>query len=147
MSDILTDIPESHRDLLRRTLTASLSTIDAEGRPRSTAIWYFVDSDGQLRSCISSDLEKYKDLRRNPSCSLLIIDTQNPFHTLEVHAQAELTADPDSRSVRKLAHMYGLDAAKVPFRKDRYTVTFHPYRVVAGRFWAEEVLFGEVESE
>jgi hypothetical protein len=44
--DILNDVPESHRDLLRKTLTATLTTIDAEGRPRSTAVWYFIDSNG-----------------------------------------------------------------------------------------------------
>ena len=50
MSDVLSAVPESHRDLLRSPLTATLTTIDINGRPQSTAVWYFVDDDGHLRS-------------------------------------------------------------------------------------------------
>ena len=92
MSDILNDAPESHRDLLRKTLTATLTTIDAEGRPRSRAVWYFIDSDGQLKGSTYSDLQQYKDLRRDPNCALLIIDFNYPLRTLEVRATTELTA-------------------------------------------------------
>jgi len=103
MSDILNDVPESHRDLLRRTLTATLTTIDAKGRPRSTVVWYFVDSDGQLKGSITSNRRQYKDLRGNRNCDLFIIDFEDPLRTLEVRAAAELIADPDNGTVRKLA--------------------------------------------
>ena len=116
VSDILNDVPESHRDLLRKTLTATLTTIDAEGRPRSTAVWYFIDSDGQLKSSTYSDLQQYKDLRRDPNCALLIIDFSYPLRTLEVRATTELTADPDNGTVHKLADKYGLAAARAPAR-------------------------------
>jgi PPOX class probable F420-dependent enzyme len=131
---ILDDVPESYGDLLRATLTASLSTIDAKDRPRSTAVWYFIDSDGQLKGSTNSGLRQYKDLRRNPNCSLLIIDFHEPFRSLEVRATAELTADPDNSTVSKLAGKYGLDPAKVSDRKDRYVVTYHPRRLVTSRF-------------
>jgi len=147
MSDILNDVPESHRDLLRRTLTATLTTIDAKGRPRSTAVWYFVDSDGQLKGSITSNRRQYKDLRGNRNCDLFIIDFEDPLRTLEVRAAAELIADPDNGTVRKLANVYGLDAAKVPAEEDRYTVTYRPRRLVAGRYGLEDILFGPGEKE
>ena len=143
MSDILHDVPESHRDLLRKTLTATLTTIDAEGRPRSRAVWYFIDSDGQLKGSTNSDLQQYKDLRRDPNCTLLIIDFSYPFRTLEVRATAELTADPDSSTVRKLADKYGVDASRAPVSENRFTVTYHPRRLVASQDWPKEVLFGK----
>ena len=134
MSDILNDVPKSHRDILRSTLTATLTTIDAKGRPRSTAVWYFVDSDGQLKSSTTSDHYQYKDLRRNPNCDLFVIDSQNPFRTLEVRAEAKLVADPNKATVRKLANVYGLDELKlVRAEEDRYTVTFQP------RSWSRSV--------
>ena len=149
MSDILKDAPESHRDLLRQTFTATLTTIDAEGRPRSRAVWYFIDSDGQLKGSTYSDLQQYKDLRRDPNCALLIIDFGHPvLRTLEVRgATAELTADPDSSTVRKLADKYGVDAARAPVRETLFTVTYHPRRIVASQDWPEEVLFGQDVDE
>ena len=148
MSDILNDVPESHRDILRKTLTATLTTIDAKGRPRSTAVWYFVDSDGQLKGSTTSDRHQYKDLRRNPNCDLFIIDFQDPFRTLEVRAEADLVADPDKATVRKLANAYSLDEAKL-FRdeEDCYTVTYRPRRLVALVYGLEDILFGPVAGE
>ena len=90
MAGILDQVPESHRDLLQTPLTATLSTIDAKGRPQSTAVWYLVDDDGQLKGSITSDRQKFKNLRGNPNCDLFIIDSQNPFRALEVRAEAEL---------------------------------------------------------
>jgi PPOX class probable F420-dependent enzyme len=141
--DILNDVPESHRDLLRKTLTATLTTIDAEGRPRSTAVWYFMDSDGQLKGLIYSDLQQYKDLRRDPNCALLIIDFSDPFRTLEVRATTELTADPDNGTVRKLADKYGFDTARALVRENCFTVIYRPRRLVTSQDWPTEVLFGK----
>jgi PPOX class probable F420-dependent enzyme len=143
VSDILNDVSESHRDLLRVTLTATLTTIDAEGRPRSTATWYFIDSDGLLKGLTYSDLQQYKDLRRDPNCALLIIDFNYPLRTLEVRATTELTADPDNSTVRKLADKYGFNAARAPIREDCFTVIYRPRRLVTSKDWPKEVLFGK----
>ena len=117
MPDILSAVPESHRDLLRSPLTATLTTIDINGRPQSTAVWYFVDDDGQLKGSTTSDRQKYKNLRHDPNCDLFIIDPQNPFRTLEIHAEAELAADPDKATVRKFAKVYGVDEAVLVGRR------------------------------
>ena len=84
MPDIVSAVPESHRDLLRSPLTATLTTIDVNGRPQSSAVWYFVDDDGRLTGSITSDRQKYKNLSHNPNCDLFIIDPQDPFRTLEI---------------------------------------------------------------
>lgn len=131
MPDILEVVPESHRDLLRSPLTATLTTVDAHGRPQSTAVWYLLDDDGQLKGSITSDRQKYKNLRANPNCALFIIDPQNPFRTLEVRAEAELAADTGKPTVRKFAKVYTVDEAMlVDESEDRYTVTYRPRRVV-----------------
>jgi len=142
VSDILNDVPESHRDILWKTLTATLSTVDAKGRPRSTAVWYFVGSDGHLKGSTTSDRYQYKDLRRDPNCDLFIIDS-DPFRTLEVRAEAELLADPDKATLRKLANVYGLDEATlVRAEEDRYTVAYQPRKLVAHRYGLEDFLHG-----
>lgn len=131
MSTNLDQVPQSHADLLRSPITAALTTVDGEGRPQSTAIWYTVD-DGQLVGSITSERQKFKNLQGNPNCTLFIIDPSNPYRTLEIRAVAELTADPDKSTVQTLARAYGMDGeALVHPDEDRYTVTFRPRRIVA----------------
>ncbi len=79
MPNIVNDVPQSHRDLLEMPLVATLATVDPHSRPQSTAVWYFVDDNGELTGSVTSDRQKYKNLRSNPNCSLFIIDPQNPF--------------------------------------------------------------------
>lgn len=131
MPSIFDATPETHRDLLTTPLTATLTTIDGHGRPQSTAVWYFVDDEGQLTGSITSDRQKYKNLVGNPNCDLFIIDPQNSYRTIEVRAQAELIPDPDKATVRKFAEVYGVDEAMlVNQEENRYTVTYRPRRVV-----------------
>jgi PPOX class probable F420-dependent enzyme len=143
VSDVLNDVPGSHRDLLYATLTASLTTIDPKGRPRSAAVWYFMDSDGRLKGATLSNLQQCMDLRRDPNCALLIIDFSYPLRTLEIRATTELTANPDNSTVRRLADKYGLDAPRVPVRENCYTVTYHPRRLVTSEDWQKGVLCGK----
>ena len=97
-----------------------------------------------MKGTTYSDLQRYKDLRRDPNCALLIIDFSHPLlRTLEVRATTELTADPDNRTVRKLADKYGVDAARAPVRENCFTVTYRPRRLVASQDWPKEVLFGK----
>jgi PPOX class probable F420-dependent enzyme len=128
---IIDEIPESHRDLLTSPLTAALTTLDAKGRPQSTAVWFIVDDDGSLKGSITDDRQKYKNLNRNSDCTLLIIDPSNPWRTLEIRAEAELTADPQKATVSKFAEVYGVDEAMLKASGDnRFTVTYRPRRVV-----------------
>jgi PPOX class probable F420-dependent enzyme len=132
LSTVLDQVPDSHRDLLEAPLTAVLSTVDAHGRPQSTAVWYLVDGDGRLKGSITSGRQKFKSLRGNPNCALLIMDPQNPYRTLEIRAEAELAADPDKETVRKFATAYNVgEAMLVNESEDRYTILYHPRRVVA----------------
>jgi PPOX class probable F420-dependent enzyme len=131
MPEILSEVPDSHRDLLQTPLTATFTTIDARGRPQSTAVWYLVDDDGQLKGSITSDRQKYKNLARNPNCDLFIIDPQNPFRTLEIRAEADLAPDPEKVTVRKFASVYSVDESMlVRDDEDRWTVTFRVRRLI-----------------
>ena len=129
---IIDEVPESHRDLLTSPLTAALTTIDNKGRPQSTAVWYLVDDDGSLKGSITDDRQKYKNLSRNPNCTLLVIDPSNPWRTLEIRAEAELSADPEKATVSKFVAAYGVDEAMLKASGDnRFTVTYRPRRVVS----------------
>jgi PPOX class probable F420-dependent enzyme len=131
MPNILEQVPESHQDLLQSPLTATLTTIDAAGRPQSTAVWFLLDTDGQLKGSITADRQKYTNLSGNAHCDLFIIDPKNTQRTLEVRAEAALTADPEKAFVRQFAQAYGVpEEMLLAAGDDRYTVTFHPRRIV-----------------
>jgi PPOX class probable F420-dependent enzyme len=132
LPSIVDEVPESHRDLLTSPLTAALTTVDEKGRPQSTAVWYIVDDDGLLKGSITDDRQKYKNLTRNPNCTLLIIDPSNSWRTLEIRAEAQLSADPEKATVSKFAKAYRADEAMLKAAGDnRYTVTYLSRRVVA----------------
>jgi PPOX class probable F420-dependent enzyme len=125
------DVPDTHTDLLDNPHTSVLTTIGADGLPQSTAVWYLVDHDGVLKTSITTDRQKYKNLARNPKATLFIADPANPYHTLEVRATIELSPDPDKTLLPKFAERYNTPIEMLDTPGDRVIATFTPVRVVA----------------
>ena len=99
-------VPQSHQDLLQADV-ATLATIGPDGYPQVTALWFLFDEDGTLKLSLNTSRQKLKNLRAHPECTLFILDTANPYRTLEVRAQAELTPDTDNAFAGKLGAKYG----------------------------------------
>ena len=76
------DVPESHRDLLQ-TQVATLATVDGQGLPQLTEVWFLFE-DGDLKISLNETRRKTRNLVERPECSLLILDLQNPYRYLEV---------------------------------------------------------------
>jgi PPOX class probable F420-dependent enzyme len=130
-SNLLAQVPESHRDLLYDPLPFVLTTVDSKCRPQSSVVWILVDDDGQLKGSTLSDRQKYRNLKRNPACTLLVIDPTNDHRTLEIRAVADLVPDPEKETARAIAPKYGADPARLGQSPgDRVTIIFHPERVV-----------------
>ena len=91
------EVPDSLTDLLDGPNTAVLTTVGADGLPQSTAVWYLVADDGVLRTSITTDRQKYRNLVRHPKATLFILDPTNPYRTIEIRANVELTPDPTRR--------------------------------------------------
>ena len=98
------DFPESHRDLLDGQV-ATLGTIHRDGSPHLTEIWSLHD-DGELKLSLNSARLKTRNLRRDPKCSLLILDLQNPYRYLEVRGIAHIEPDDDLTFARRLGAKY-----------------------------------------
>src|SRR4051812_22039142 len=97
------NVPDTHVDLVDAPNTAVLTTVGADGQPQSTAVWFLIDDDGLLKTSITTDRQKYKNLARHPKATLFIFDPANPFKTLEIRADVELTPDPDKALVPDFA--------------------------------------------
>jgi PPOX class probable F420-dependent enzyme len=126
----LTEIPESFRPLVEAPGVATLVTNGANGYPQATAVWYLLDDDGDLKISLNTTRQKAKNLLRDPKCTLFFVDPANPYRTLEIRANAELTPDPDKAFALRAGAKYGAD----PRENDRpgesrAIVTLHPVKV------------------
>src|SRR4051794_35559433 len=103
----MTDFPASHRDLLDAQV-ATLGTIDDRGRPQLSEVWFLHDG-GELKISLNDSRAKTANLQRHPSCSLLILDLENPCRYLEVRGTAEIAADADYAFAEAVGAKYGAD--------------------------------------
>lgn len=132
MADIRELVPASHHDLLDAAWATALVTIDGEGRPQTTAVWYLADEDGQLKTSTSDARVKFKHMQANPEVDLFIVDPANMFRTLEIRATADIALDEGQATMGRIGAKYDADIAAFDAPGDtRYTVTFDVRKVVA----------------
>src|ERR1700712_1181245 len=100
-------IPETHHDLVTAA-TVALSTINDDGSIQSTAVWVLLDDDGLLRTSLAKKRKKYENLVARPQATVFAIAPDNPFRTLEVRADVEITDDdPEHSFMAKVIAQYG----------------------------------------
>jgi len=130
---IFLDVPETHHDLLRDPHTGILTTVNGAGRPQATAVFFLVDANGLLKGSVTTDRQKYRNLLRNPSCSLFILDPDNRRRALEIRADAELVPDPEMDVLRQFAARYDMpfETLARSGNQDRVAMILRPRRIVA----------------
>ena len=102
----MVNVPETHRDLLEADV-AMLATFGHDGYPQITALWFLLDDDGLIKMSLNTSRQKVKNLQVNPKCSFFVLDTTNPYRTLEIRARAKITPDQDHVFAKKLGAKYG----------------------------------------
>ena len=125
----MAEIPASHRDLLEKCQVVVLATIGPDNFPQVTATWFFVD-DGVIKMSLNNTRQKVKNLQRRPECSLLFIDPDTPYRTLEIRARADVNPDSDFVVTDAFSEKYGADVRSFdPPGQYRVAVTFAPVKV------------------
>lgn len=125
----MTTIPDSHKDLLKADV-AMLATIGQDGYPQVTALWFLFD-DGTIKMSLNTSRQKVKNLQEHPECTFFVLDSANPYRTLEIRARAEITPDPDNAFANKLGAKYGgfdFSTADRP-GESRVVVSLQPIKV------------------
>ena len=126
----VTEFPQTHADLLEAPF-GTLGTIDSEGRPQLTEVWFLHD-DGDVKLWLNAARAKMRNLRARPTCSLLILDLENPRRYLEVRGRARLTPDPGYTFAARVGAKYGVDLSGIdPPGQTRVIVTIEPERIHA----------------
>jgi PPOX class probable F420-dependent enzyme len=103
----MTSFPETHRDLLDSQV-ASLATIDREGFPQVSEIWFLLEDD-ELKLSLNSSRYKTQNLVERPQCSLFLLDLANPYRYLEVRGRARIEPDDEYVFARLVGAKYGAD--------------------------------------
>jgi PPOX class probable F420-dependent enzyme len=127
----VTDIPASHRSLLDAPVGV-LGTVGPKGVPQLTAVWFLYDAAaGALRISLNTRRQKYKNLRRRPDASFLILDPASPYRTLELRGRVEIERDDDYAFATRVGQKYGgadLRQMDGPGQR-RVVVTLRPEKV------------------
>jgi PPOX class probable F420-dependent enzyme len=101
------EVPQSHQDLLDAQV-ATLATVGPDGRPQVSEVW-FLATDGAVRMSLNTSRQKVKNLRRDPSCTVLLLDLADPYRYLEIRGDAELSPDEDYAFADQLGAKYQAD--------------------------------------
>jgi len=123
------EIPASHRDLLDAQF-ATLATINPDGRPQLSEVWFLAE-DGTVKFSLNNSRQKTKNLTARPAATVLILDLANPYRYVEIRGDAEVTPDPDYTFADKVGAKYG--GADLRDRDQpgdtRVTVSIRPTRI------------------
>ena len=126
----MTTFPDSHRDLLDAQV-ATLATVDRDGLPQLTEVW-FLHEDGEVKLSLNASRAKTKNLRERPGCSLLILDLSNPYRYLELRGRARIEPDDDYAVADEVGRKYGADLRQHDRPGEtRVVVTIDPVKVHA----------------
>jgi PPOX class probable F420-dependent enzyme len=124
--------PESHLDLLNAPGVGILSTHTPNGLIQSTAIWYLLDDDGELKISVSDARKKVRNLQDDSTATFFLLDPANPFRFIEVRGTSNVTVDEGYAFRSKVGAKYGTDMATFDTPDAvRYVITLIPATVTA----------------
>jgi PPOX class probable F420-dependent enzyme len=124
-------LPEGARALLRRPIHAWVTTMRPDGSLHGTVVW--VDTDGQdviFNTAIGR--AKERNLQRNPTVSVSVLDPDDRYHFVSVSGRARLSTRDGNEVIDALAHKY-LGPPAGPYQRpagQRITVRVTPDHVV-----------------
>ena len=110
-------IPDTHKDLLDGAIYVQMATYMKDGSIQVNPVWCSYDGQHIL---INSALGRVKDknLRANPTITILAMDPENPYRWLEVRGTvAEITEKGADEHIDELAELY-LNQRPYPFRQE-----------------------------
>jgi len=131
----MTRLSPAQRAFLSEVRFGTAATINADGSPQLTAMWYALDGDEIVMNTAVGRI-KARNLRRDPRCSLCVVDG---YRYLTVSGTARLDYDParSQADIAALAVRYEGEARarqivdRTFSKQQRVTIRFPIERVVA----------------
>lgn len=128
-------LAENVRRYLSHTRFAVLATLNQDGTPQQTVMWYDVDGDEILMNTTAQRI-KNQNLRRDPHASVCVPDG---YRYVTITGKVRLVEDAaiGQEDIRRLAIRYhgeqegNRQSAEVYSQQQRITIRLTPERVVA----------------
>ena len=121
----MTTVRDGFKDLLTgKRAFANLATINADGTPQVTPVWFDWDG-GNVRINSAKGRVKDKNLRRTPTVAMAIQDPDNPYRYVQIKGRVtSVTERGADAHIDALAKKY-LGQDRYPYRKpDEVRVTY-----------------------
>jgi PPOX class probable F420-dependent enzyme len=124
-------IPATHMDLFQKPAFASLATLNSDGSPQVTPVWFDFDGTNVLVNTARGRV-KHRNLQRNPRVAISIVDPDNPYRHIAIQGRVrEMTEQGADAHIDKMAKKY-LNQEKYPGRSPgevRVLVKIEPDKV------------------
>jgi PPOX class probable F420-dependent enzyme len=100
------EIPQQYLDLLHGKVFAHLATVNADGTPQTTPVWWDYDGRHVLVNT-ARGRRKERNVRRDPQVALSAIDPANPYRYIEVRGRvASLETKGADDQINALSRRY-----------------------------------------
>ena len=126
------NIPDSARQILDGPEFAVLSTLEPDGQPQSSVVWFERDGDDLLMSTVQGR-RKHANLVRDPRATVLVYPKDNPYSYVELRGAVTMTEEGGRELIDRLCRAYtGADRYTGDGPDDvRVVVRLTPSKVVA----------------
>lgn len=84
---------------------AVISTIEPDGRPQSSVVWFEREGEDLLISTVEGR-RKHRNLVRDPRVTVLVFDRDQPYRYVEIRGHAQMTAEGGRELIDKFARAY-----------------------------------------
>ena len=131
-------LPLRVRAFLEPPRFASLATVDPDGRPRQSVVWYLLDGDTLV---VNSKVGRRwpANLVRDPRAAVSVIDVEDGYRWIGLTVRVDVVDDPEEAlaDISAMARRYHADD---PDKAERMIErTFRPQRRISFRLVIEEV--------
>jgi PPOX class probable F420-dependent enzyme len=96
------------KDMATAKNFAALTTLSADGQPRTHIMWVDADDDHLL---VNTEVHraKYKDMQRDPRATITVINQENPYQFIEARGRVvdTVTGDAARAHIDALSMRYG----------------------------------------
>jgi PPOX class probable F420-dependent enzyme len=139
----VTELPESARELIESGALGHLVTLNADGSPQVTCVWFGIE-DSELGSGHLGRWQKLKNVERDPRVVVTFEGTQlrppGLKEYLVVHGRARVTEGGAPELLQRLAHVYVGPDVKFPPMPDPppgYVLRINPERFGGVGPWSD----------
>jgi PPOX class probable F420-dependent enzyme len=124
-------LDDDARALLDGKNFATVATLDPDGSPHTSVVWFLRDGDDVLFSSLARR-RKVKNLELDPRVAVSVFDLGNPYHSVDIRGTATLVVDQGKELPEKLSRKY-LGESPPPEPEDdvRYVIRVTPEKVTS----------------